>query len=242
MQRYWKCALFCTLAAVLPALAARHADVDRIGTRNINRGIYGFPNFFSEEEERRQGAAIDQRITPFVRISADFAKLACVEKIVDRILLSSDYHGPVFVRLIHGERATAFAVMGGYLYFDETILALSGTEDELAAVVAHEVAHVAARHGAEVVSYRQFMRSRTAGAGTLDAVVGERVRDSEFEADELALQYLARSGYDPRALATILDKIKARDGAERNARDGVQLIRTHDIDARVRAIERALEP
>lgn len=242
MQRYWKCALFCTLAAVLPALAARHPDADRIGTRNINRGIYGFPNFFSEEQERQRGAEIDQRITPSVRILADDARLALLEKIAKRILVNSDYRGPLVVKLIRGERVTAFAVMGGYLYVDESILVMSSSEDEVAAVVAHEVAHIAARHGAEVVSFRQFMRSRTAGATSLDIAVRERVRDSELEADELALQYLARTGYDPAALASILDKIKTREGVDGTFQDGVQLIRTRDIDARVRAIERALEP
>ncbi|MEM7526233.1 MAG: M48 family metalloprotease [Pseudomonadota bacterium] len=120
----------------------------------------------------------------------------------------------------------AFAIPGGYVYVTRGLVALAEDEAELAGVVAHEIAHVTARHGA-----RRQTRNRAAGAGILLGTLGLAVlgieppvvsdilqtalggtlasysREDEREADRIGIAYLAASGYDPEAQADFLEAL-----------------------------------
>jgi len=117
----------------------------------------------------------------------------------------------------------AFALPGGYIYGTRGLVALAGNEAELAAVMAHEIGHVTARHLARRYS-RQMLTEL--GAGVLGAVTGSRTprdlanlggtlylrgysRDQEFQADTLGIRYLTRAGYDPGAMVSFLAKMGA---------------------------------
>jgi len=117
----------------------------------------------------------------------------------------------------------AFALPGGYVYVTRGLLALAGSEAELASVLAHEIGHVTARHAAGRVQQAQRMAlgstpARTGAAGKdgvaevgqdATAYVQGYSREQELEADTLGIRYLARAGYDPAAMASFLAKLDA---------------------------------
>ncbi|MCW5698469.1 MAG: M48 family metalloprotease [Rhodospirillales bacterium] len=137
---------------------------------------------------------------------------------------------PFTFSLLDNETVNAFALPGGYVHITRGLLALADNEAELAGVLAHEIGHVVARHTAE-------RYSQSIGAGLLATVVGAAgsaagvpigdlaatgaqafvqsySRDQELEADELAVRYLRRAGYDPQGMATFLRKLEANTRLE----------------------------
>lgn len=133
------------------------------------------------------------------------------------------------VTLLNSSVNNAFAVPGGYVYATRQLVNLMNNEAELAAVLGHEVGHVAARHSAR----RQERAQRNQLLGLLGAVIGGAVlgssdlanlslqgsqlatlsysRSQELEADRLGIQYLNRAGYDPNAMATLLASLAAQN-------------------------------
>jgi predicted Zn-dependent protease len=136
------------------------------------------------------------------------------------------------VTLLNSSVDNAFAVPGGYVYVTRQLVNLMNNEAELAAVLGHEVGHVAARHSA----LRQQAAQRNQLLGILGAVLGGVVlgspelanlsqqasqvltlrysRTQELEADQLGVQYLSRAGYDTRAMATVLQSLAAQNSLE----------------------------
>lgn len=140
----------------------------------------------------------------------------------------------------------AFALPGGYVYVTRGLMALAENEAQLAGVLAHEIGHVNARHGLNRVGAGVFGQIASAGLGILlgeeAAQIGNTVaglalsaysRDQEYEADLLGVQYLARAGYDPGAMAAFLDNLKAHGALEAtlagqpDGGDGFHLMATH---------------
>ncbi len=109
--------------------------------------------------------------------------------------------------MLNSPIVNAFALPGGYVYVTRGLLALAGSEAELASVLAHEIGHVTARHAAQ-----RHQRAATVPAsakpGELDqdpaAYVQGYSREQELEADTLGIRYLARAGYDPQAMSSFL--------------------------------------
>lgn len=206
-MRFQLLAPLAMMVGALPLSAARHGDADRIGDRDINRGVYGFPNFLDLEEERRIGAEIETRMRRSLTISSDSAAISKVRDLSEQILKNSDYKGDITLRVTSDGSLQACAVMGGYLFIDETVLKLASRTDELAAVIAHEIAHMAARHGAELFCYQQITARGHRRSSAVPPNLARKIEEDELEADELAGQYLERTGFDPSALADILCKL-----------------------------------
>jgi len=152
----------------------------------------------------------------------------------------------------------AFALPGGYIYITRGLLALATSEAEVARVLGHEIGHVTARHTAE--RYGQTMAANIAGVGLGVLLGGEAAqaggalgglllrsysRDQEFESDMLGGRYLARAGYDTKAMAGFLSQLQAHARLEAalagqpEKADAFDIMQTHPRTAD--RIERALE-
>ena len=140
------------------------------------------------------------------------------------------------VTLLNSSVDNAFAVPGGYVYVTRQLVSLMNNEAELAGVLGHEVGHVAARHSAR----RQEAAQRNQLLGVLGQVLsgvvfgntalgqlGQQIagtapqlatlrysRNQELEADQLGVNYLRRAGYDPRAMATVLQSLAAQNALD----------------------------
>lgn len=162
-----------------------------------------------------------------------------VEQIGDNIAVQSGLAASpeaFEVTTLNSSVNNAFAVPGGYIYITRQLVGLMNNEAELAAVLGHEVGHVAARHSAR----RQETSQRNQLLGVLGAVLSGAVlggsqlgdtvsrgilqgsqaltlsysRGQEIEADELGIGYLNRAGYDPRAMATLLTSLARQDALD----------------------------
>jgi predicted Zn-dependent protease len=166
---------------------------------------------------------------------------AYVTKVGRRIALQSglsNAEGDFTISLLNSPVNNAFAVPGGYVYVTRQLLALMNSEAELASVLGHEVGHVAARH-----SKQREKRARLGGFGAILATVAGSVllgdtgaklgqqlggtlaqsyvlgfsRDQEYEADDLGVSYLARTGYDPFAASSMLASLAAQTSLDTRA-------------------------
>ena len=149
--------------------------------------------------------------------------------------------------ILNTPTVNAFAVPGGYIYLTRGLLALANDEAELAAVMAHEIAHVTARHGARshgrnVLATIGMIGLNILGGGRYDevarlgttGVLRSYSREHEHEADKLAIRYLARAGYDPGAMGRFLARLRdssrldaKRRGASPDAVDRFNYLATH---------------
>ncbi|PZU61162.1 MAG: peptidase M48 Ste24p [Sphingobium sp.] len=181
----------------------------------------------------------------------------------------SNAAGDFTVTLLNSPVNNAFAIPGGYIYITRQLMALANDEAEMAGVLGHEIGHVAARHSQR----RQQASQRNAIGGLLlqvltGAVVGDSAlggmlqkgigqgsqlltlrfsRTQEYEADDLGIRYLAKAGYDPSAMASMLASLAAQSALDQqaagDARSVPEWASTHpDPQARVaRAAQRARE-
>ena len=219
--------------------------------------------FISEEDESRIGAEQhDQILAEFGGAYEDQAVAAYVDSIGQFLALTSERPNVKFTfTVLNSPIVNAFALPGGYVYVTRGLLALAGDEAELAGVIAHEIGHVAARHGAQRMSNTMlanlgigllgllFDSEQIAGIAQVGAlaVIQSYSREQEHEADSLGVNYLSRAGFDPEAMASFLGKLKAHSQLEAMIAGqpidggGVDLLATHPRTAdRVRrAIEAA---
>lgn len=124
--------------------------------------------------------------------------------------------------VLNSQIVNAMALPGGYIYVTRGLLALCGNEAEIAGVVGHEIGHVLARHTAERVSRAQASSVLTGVLGAVLNVPGVAdvaqmgaaaylqsfSRDQESQADQLGLRYMARAGWHPHAMVTMLEKLR----------------------------------
>jgi predicted Zn-dependent protease len=195
-----------------------------IGKRDINDNQI---NFYSRDREAaigRQLAAETDKQTKFV---TDPIVVEYVNRVAQNIVLHSDAKVPFTIKVIDEGEINAFALPGGYLYVNRGVVEAADNEAELAGVIAHEIAHVAARHGVEQASkgelanYLSIPLIFVGGWGGYAArqAFGLAVplgflkfsRGAEKEADRLGAQYLWATGYDPQALITFFEKLQAKE-------------------------------
>jgi len=214
--------------AALGILAAALLPVGLGGcaTTGINRGQM---NMVSTDEEVQLGQEMSVEVAKQYPIYDNAAVTAYVQKVGDKIVQNSDrkdiaYHFAV----INQNTVNAFSLPGGYVYAYTELMKAADDEAEFAAVIAHEVAHVAARHSTERLTQQygyQFLSGLLLGKNPnaaaklvtdLAATGGflKYGRDDEYEADRLGAKYLSAAGYDPQAMVDFLNKLKALETSE----------------------------
>jgi len=221
-------------ATTTPATAARgtkplgvNENPDMIGKRNINGGIIAKMSGSTEKEVRlgREAAAEVDRQAKFIE---DPMITEYVNRVGQNIVLHSDAKVPFTIKVIDSDEVNAFALPGGFFYVNKGLLLAADNEAELAGVMAHEIAHVAARHAVEnqtkasLLEYAALGASiflggipgmiyqNTAGIGLL-GIFMKFSRSAEEEADKLGVQYMYAAGYDPGAMATMFEKLEAKN-------------------------------
>ncbi len=195
-----------------------------IGKRQINKGSI---NFYSLEKERKLGQELASEVDRTAKFITDPVITEYINRVGQNIALHSDGQMPFTIKVIDSSDVNAFALPGGFLYVNTGLILAADSEAEIAGVMAHEIAHVTARHGVEQASKGRLLQFLSIPLIFVGGPVGVIVqnaanilvpltflkfsRGAEEEADRLGLQYLWASGYDPTEMLNFFEKLKSRE-------------------------------
>jgi len=215
------------LSSAVPLVGAdkdKKKDVEAIGERRVARR-----SIISQEKEIGIGKQYANEIDHSVKMVTDPVVVEFVNRLAQNVARNSDLTIPLTVKVIDSPELNAFALPGGFLYVNSGLVLAADEEAQVAGVVAHEIAHVAARHWASQMtkatflqyamipliftpmSYPVYMGVSTALNLGLPLTFLKFDRGAEAEADMLGLQYMYKAGYDPSAYVTFFSKIIEED-------------------------------
>ena len=204
----------------------------------------------SPAEERRLGEAFMREVRSRLALVDDPEIEEYVESVGRRLAAASDAPGqPFHFFVVADDDINAFAGPGGYIGINAGLITSTGSEGELASVIAHEMAHVTQRHIARrfeqqerssipvfagiVAAIVLGTQSPDLGQAAAAAALGSAVqttlnfsREAEQEADRVGIQSLVRAGYDPRAMPAFLEKLRS---AQRYAQKPPEYLSTHPL-------------
>ncbi len=205
-------------------------DPSKIGTRNINGGTDKFTGWLggSKDKEIALGRQLSLEVEQQSKLVDDPMITEYVNRVGQNVVLHSDAKVPFIIKVIDSDEVNAFALPGGYFYVNKGLILAADNEAELAGVMAHEIAHVAARHAMEnqgkgaLINYASLAgiifggpivsQVLYNGGGILAGLASLKFsRGAEEEADSLGVQYLYASGYDPTAMATMFEKLASKN-------------------------------
>src|SRR5438128_9187906 len=143
MQRFSAFTL-AVLVAVSSAVAKdKKKDPEEIGNRDVGKGV----NLYSLEKEIGLGKQLAQEVERQAKIIDDPIIAEYVNRVGQNLVRNSDAKVPFTIKVLDSEEVNAFALPGGFLFVNTGLILKADSESELAGVLAHEIAHVAARHG-----------------------------------------------------------------------------------------------
>ena len=209
---------------------AEKENPDLIGKRKINNGSDKFFGWLggSQDKEMAIGRQIAAQVEQEAKLVEDPIITEYVNRVGQNVVLHSDAKVPFTIKVIDSDEVNAFALPGGYFYVNKGLILAADNEAELAGVMSHEIAHVAARHAMEnqgkgsLINYGALAgiifggpivsTILQNGGGLLAGLAGLKfTRGAEEEADKLGVQYLYASGYDPTAMATMFEKLATKN-------------------------------
>ena len=219
-------------------------DPSQIGKRKINNGadkLFGWLGG-SQEKEIAIGRQLAAEVEQQAKMVDDQTITEYVNRVGQNIVLHSDAKIPFTIKVIDSDDVNAFALPGGFFFVNKGLILAADNESELAGVMAHEIAHVAARHAMENQGKGQLMNwgalagiifggpivsSVLQNAGGIMAGLASLKfsRGAEEEADRLGVQYLYAAGYDPTAMSTMFEKLNAKN--KKKANGLLKLFATH---------------
>jgi predicted Zn-dependent protease len=200
-------------------------DVNSIGNRGVGKGV----NLYSLQREIALGKQAAMEVEKTAKMINDPIVTEYVNRVGQNLVRNSDAKVPFTIKVIDSDEINAFALPGGFFYVNSGLILRADEEAELAGVMGHEIAHVAARHGTKTATKGEIMQLATiplillgpggwAGYGLYEGLnlaipmsYLKFTRDAEREADFLGLQYMYKSGYDPNAFVSFFEKIEAEE-------------------------------
>jgi predicted Zn-dependent protease len=202
--------------------------IDSIGNRNVgcNKGA---GNWYSLDKQVAMGQQYSQQIEHSVKLISDPVVTEYVNRVGQNLVRNSDSKVPFTIKVIDTNEINAFALPGGFFYVNSGLILAADNEAELAGVMAHEIAHVAACHVA-----REQTRSNIVNLASIPLVfvpggwavyeatqiamgIGVPLtfmkfsRNFESEADFLGMEYMYKTGYDPQSFISFFEKIEAQE-------------------------------
>ena len=229
-------------------------DPDAIGNRNVGKGV----NLYSLEKEIAMGRELAQQVERQAKVITDPVVAEYVNRVGQNLVRNSDAKVPFTIKVLDSDEVNAFALPGGFFFINSGLILRAENEAELAGVMGHEIAHVAARH-----STRSATKGSIAQIGMLAAAIaipygwtGYAVqqgaglaipmgflafsRANEREADHLGLQYMYQAGYDPSAFVDFFEKIETLE--TRKPGSVSKVFTTHPMtDDRIKASQEEIQ-
>jgi len=213
-------ALLLTIPPSVLAGDNKEKDPDAIGDRNVS----GKVNFYSLEKEIALGKQLAQQVERQSKVVNDPIVSEYINRIGQNLVRNSDAKVPFTIKVLEDPSVNAFALPGGFFFVQTGLILKADTEAELAGVMAHEIAHVAARHGTRQATRGELAQLATiplifmGGAAAYGIYEASSLlvpmgflkfsRNFESEADYLGVQYMYKTGYDPGAFVDFFEKIQ----------------------------------
>jgi len=201
-------------------------DVDAVGNRNVGCGR-GVGNWYTVEGQVARGRVYAQQIESQVKLINDPVITEYVNRVGQNIVRNSDAQVPFTIKVIDSDVVNAMALPGGFFYVNSGLILAADEEAEMAGVMAHEIAHVAACHYGREMTRANLLQMMSLPAIFMGGALGYGIyegmglgiplaflhfsRGFEAEADYLGIEYMYRSGYDPSAFVSFFEKIQAME-------------------------------
>jgi Zn-dependent protease with chaperone function len=198
-------------------------DIEKIG----NRGVGGGMNFYSLDREIEMGKDMADEVESSSKFLTDPVVNEYVNRLAQNLARNSDAKVPFTVKIIDSEELNAFALPGGHFYVNTGMILATESEAELAGIMAHEIAHVAARHATKTATKQQIWNMASIPLMFVGGPAAIAVRDvaqiavpmsfmkfsrnAEREADLLGMEYEYSAGYDPVAMVNFFEKLQSQD-------------------------------
>ena len=227
-------------------------DVNMIGRRNVGSGL----DFYSVERERMLGRELSREVEQSVRLVNDPVVTEYINRLGQRLVRNSDAKVPFVIKVVENDEVNAYALPGGYFYVNTGLIMAADSEAGLAGVMAHEIAHVAARHAtknqtkSDIFNLASIPLIFFGGPAVMAVrqVMGVAVpmgflkfsRDAEREADMLGLQYEYASGYDPQEFVKLFEKLRTEEKQKKSFL--AKAFSTHPMtDDRIKRAQKEIE-
>ena len=206
-------------------------DIGAIGIRKIGCSR-GFGNWYTLERQIAMGKDYSKQIESTSRLITDPSISEYINRIGQNLVRNSDSQVPFTIKVIDSDDINAFALPGGFFYVDTGLILAADNEAELAGVMAHEIAHVAACHVARERTRGQLMHIASVSMMMVGGPIGYGVyeaaglampmtflkfsRGFESEADFLGVEYMYKAGYDPQAFTAFFERVKNLEKRRQN--------------------------